>query len=392
MLSVLPCPQVAGFAIHVAATFALRPVSPAAPGSGGARASIPMRRFRWRLLVPAGSGQATRPVVGAVLQNAARLAIADLGGVGSTCGSTTPPASPGRPGHGPCGGRRRARDHPRARFCAGGQCRWRGHGAAGHQCAVLFQQCRHRGRQCVCPWANLPEHANRLVRLCRRQGSARIMIVHDRKHRRPAGRRPSRKASRGQAGRSWPRRATNSARTASPVRQAARQIAATREVIRGGCAVHDRRQCRCLAAADPDFARQRVERRGDAFHRPDPLGHVPQATLALPGVQGGWFALPDPALYRQFQTRYQAAYGEARIRSRGLPMTASRPSGRWSKPAGDALTVARADPGSGFVGGVNGIFRLRPMAPTNAALPWPGPQQSGVVIDPAPRSFAGAGF
>ena len=26
--------------------------------------------------------------------------------------------------------------------------------------------------------------------------------------------------------------------------------------------------------------------------------------LALPGVQGGWFALPDPGLYGQFQSRY----------------------------------------------------------------------------------------
>jgi ABC-type branched-subunit amino acid transport system substrate-binding protein len=37
---------------------------------------------------------------------------------------------------------------------------------------------------------------------------------------------------------------------------------------------------------------------------------IPAATIALPGTQGGWFALPDPSLYQQYQSRYQAAYGE----------------------------------------------------------------------------------
>ncbi|HEY6919268.1 MAG TPA: penicillin-binding protein activator, partial [Tabrizicola sp.] len=36
---------------------------------------------------------------------------------------------------------------------------------------------------------------------------------------------------------------------------------------------------------------------------------IPPATLALPGVQGGWFAMPDPGLSAQFQARYQGAYG-----------------------------------------------------------------------------------
>ncbi|MEY3534290.1 MAG: hypothetical protein RI979_2314 [Pseudomonadota bacterium] len=37
---------------------------------------------------------------------------------------------------------------------------------------------------------------------------------------------------------------------------------------------------------------------------------IPAATLGLPGVQGGWFALPDPALFAQFQNRFTAAYAE----------------------------------------------------------------------------------
>ena len=29
-----------------------------------------------------------------------------------------------------------------------------------------------------------------------------------------------------------------------------------------------------------------------------------------PGVQGGWFALPDPALYAQYQARYQSSFND----------------------------------------------------------------------------------
>ena len=36
---------------------------------------------------------------------------------------------------------------------------------------------------------------------------------------------------------------------------------------------------------------------------------IPQQTLALPGVQGGWFALPDTAASGAFSNRYKAAYG-----------------------------------------------------------------------------------
>ncbi len=33
---------------------------------------------------------------------------------------------------------------------------------------------------------------------------------------------------------------------------------------------------------------------------------IPAATLALPGVQGGWFALPDPAIYQQYRGALQS--------------------------------------------------------------------------------------
>ena len=38
---------------------------------------------------------------------------------------------------------------------------------------------------------------------------------------------------------------------------------------------------------------------------------IPATTLALPGVQGGWFALPDPQLSNAFNARFQGAFGQA---------------------------------------------------------------------------------
>ena len=38
---------------------------------------------------------------------------------------------------------------------------------------------------------------------------------------------------------------------------------------------------------------------------------LPASTMSFKGLQGGWFTLPDPSVMRQFEARYQGAYGEA---------------------------------------------------------------------------------
>src|SRR5690606_38034466 len=86
---------------------------------------------------------------------------------------------------------------------------------------------------------------------------------------------------------------------------------------------------------------------------------IPAATLALPGVQGGWFALPDPTLNQQFQSRYQSAFGEAPHPIAGLAYDGIAAIGALVKAGkADALTTSALTQGSGFVG-VSGIFRLR---------------------------------
>lgn len=120
---------------------------------------------------------------------------------------------------------------------------------------------------------------------------------------------------------------------------------------------------------------------------------IPPATLALPGVQGGWFARPSPTTSSLFKARYSAAYGNqphpiASLSYDGIAaIGALVKSGKPNALTSDALTQ-----GSGFVG-ASGIFRLRKDGTNQRGLAIAEIRNKQVVIiDPAPRSFAGAGF
>lgn len=120
---------------------------------------------------------------------------------------------------------------------------------------------------------------------------------------------------------------------------------------------------------------------------------IPSATTSLPGVQGGWFAMPDPALYQQFQNRYQSAYGEAPHPIAGLAYDGIAAIGALVKRGNSgALTTQALTQASGFVG-VSGIFRLRGDGSNERGLAVAQIRNNQVVIiDAAPRSFGGAGF
>lgn len=120
---------------------------------------------------------------------------------------------------------------------------------------------------------------------------------------------------------------------------------------------------------------------------------VPPASLSLPGLQNGWYAMPDPALFQQFQSRYTAAYGQPPHSIAGLAYDGIAAIGALVRAGkADALTGAALTQGAGFVG-VNGIFRLRADGTNERGLAIATIRNSQVVIlDPAPRSFGGAGF
>ncbi len=120
---------------------------------------------------------------------------------------------------------------------------------------------------------------------------------------------------------------------------------------------------------------------------------VPASALSLSGLQGAWFALPDPAFTSQFASRYQAAYGTAPHPIGGLAYDAIAAIGALvSQGQSDALTGQALTQPSGFAG-VNGVFRLLPDGTNERALAVGQIQNNQViVIDPAPRSFGGPGL
>ncbi|PWE26563.1 penicillin-binding protein activator [Pararhodobacter marinus] len=121
--------------------------------------------------------------------------------------------------------------------------------------------------------------------------------------------------------------------------------------------------------------------------------NVPPATLQLRGLQEGWFTLPDPAVTGQFESRYEAAYGAAPHPIAGLAYDGIAAIGALlGTGSPDAFSRASLTQGSGFVG-VNGVFRFLPDGTNQRGLAVAAIRDNAVVIlDPAPRSFAGTGL
>jgi hypothetical protein len=121
---------------------------------------------------------------------------------------------------------------------------------------------------------------------------------------------------------------------------------------------------------------------------------IPPATLSLPGVQGGWFAMPDPGLTAQFRSRYESAYGSQPVPVAGLAYDGIAAIGALAGRVKGGAPLGKSDltQSAGFAG-VSGIFRLLPNGTNERGLAIAQIRSNQVVIvDSAPRSFAGAGF
>ncbi|MCV2870163.1 penicillin-binding protein activator [Defluviimonas sp. WL0002] len=117
------------------------------------------------------------------------------------------------------------------------------------------------------------------------------------------------------------------------------------------------------------------------------------ANLTLSGLQGGWFALPDPAPSSSFQSRFAARYGSVPLPIAGLAYDGIAAIGALARSgSGNSLSGAALTQSAGFAG-VNGVFRLLPDGTNERALAVAEIRNGQIVIiDPAPRSFGGAGF
>lgn len=120
---------------------------------------------------------------------------------------------------------------------------------------------------------------------------------------------------------------------------------------------------------------------------------IPASTLSLPGLQGGWFAMPDPALSTLFTRRYTAAYGSDPHPLAGLAYDGIAAIGALvARGDSGILTPAELTQSQGFAG-VGGIFRLLPDGTNERALAIAEIQDNQVtIIDPAPKSFGIGGF
>ena len=118
---------------------------------------------------------------------------------------------------------------------------------------------------------------------------------------------------------------------------------------------------------------------------------VPQA-LALPGVQGGLFAVPDRGMISNFEARYRSTYGSDPHPLAGLAYDGIAAIGALVSTGNrNALTKAALTTRQGFQG-TNGIFRLMPNGLNERGLAVATVRNNQVVIlENAPRSFGRAG-
>lgn len=113
--------------------------------------------------------------------------------------------------------------------------------------------------------------------------------------------------------------------------------------------------------------------------------------LALPALQGGWFAAPEQAGFASFAQRYQAAFNESPIRIASLAYDAISLAAALNRTQGtqrfaEAVLTNR----SGFAG-VDGVFRFRADGLNDrglAVLEVRG--GTTATVDPAPRALPDA--
>ena len=378
--------KLVGFGIAAIALAACQPIPLGGNAGLGANSSGPVQVA---LLVPSGSGSAGDDLLARSLQNAAQLAIADLGTVqidlriystgGKPAGAQAAAIMAADEGAKIILGPVFAQNANAA-----------GVAVASRGISVLSfsNNTDIAGGNVFVLGPTFQNTANRLASFAASQGKRRVMVVNDRT---PAG----------EVGRSAIERGVGNAGGAVVARvgyefsqngilQAAPEIASQVRATGADAVFMTADTAGALPLLTQLLRDNRIDPSVAQF-----IGltrwDIPTATIALPGVQGGWFAMPDPSLYQQYQNRYQSAYGEAPHPISGLAYDGIAAIGALVK-RGTPLTQAALTQGSGFVG-VNGIFRLRGDGSNERGLAVAQIRNNQVVvIDAAPRSFGGAGF
>jgi branched-chain amino acid transport system substrate-binding protein len=114
--------------------------------------------------------------------------------------------------------------------------------------------------------------------------------------------------------------------------------------------------------------------------------------FAETAVQGGWFAAPDNAGFRNFSVRYRSRYGQDPVRTATLAYDAVALVAALVKTQGpQRFTEPVLTNASGFAG-IDGLFRFRTDGTSQRGLAvLRVTPNSSQVISPPPRAFSGSG-
>ncbi|WP_135448168.1 MULTISPECIES: penicillin-binding protein activator [Tabrizicola] len=359
------------------------PATGPAQGSGGS--------VKVALLIPSGSGQAQDELFGANLENAARLAMRDLSGVAIDLRVYRTGGSPARAS----ALAKQAVDEG-AQVILGPFYSEEANAAgvavanSGVNVLAFSNNAAIAGGNVFVLGQTFDNTARRLASYAVRNGKSKILIVHDRNVAGEVGKAAIERGVAAAGGSvvgvtSYEFSQNGIVQAASGIVGTARSSGATALFLTADTAG----ALPLLSQLLVDNGIDRATTQLIGLTRWD----IPPATLALPGVQGGWFALPDPGLQAQFQSRYQAAFGTAPVAVAGLAYDGIAAIGALARASKGAPISREALTQSAGFAGVSGVFRFLPNGTNQRGLAVATIRNNQVVvIDPAPRSFAGAGF
>ncbi|MFP5479903.1 MAG: penicillin-binding protein activator [Alphaproteobacteria bacterium] len=354
-----------------------------AQGSGGA--------VQVALLIPSGSGQAQDELFGKNLENAARLAMADLSGVKVDLRVYRTGGSPAKAS----ALAKQAVDEG-AQVILGPFYSEEANAAgvavanSGVNVLAFSNNAAIAGGNVFVLGQTFDNTARRLANYAVRNGKSRILVVHDRNVAGEVGKAAIERGVSAAGGSvvgvtSYEFSQNGIVQAASGIVSTARSSGATALFLTADTAG-------ALPLLSQLLVDNGIDRSTTQF-----IGltrwDIPPAALALPGVQGGWFAMPDPGRYAQFQSRYQAAYGSQPVAVAGLAYDGIAAIGALARRSNGAPITRDALTQSAGYAGVSGIFRLLPNGTNERGLAVATIRGGQVVvIDSAPRSFGGAGF
>ena len=362
-----------------------------APGQNTGQRIDPNAPVQVALLVPGGSGQSSDSFLARNLENAARMAIGDLNGVeidlrvyntGGNAATASSVASQAV--------------NDGAKIILGPlyaeAANAAGVAAAPANVNVLSfsNNPTIAGGNVFVLGATFENTANRLVNYATRQGTTRFAVVHGDDLQGQVGRDAIASAVRSNGAQlagvaSYPLSQQGITGAAGTIANTVRSNGADAVFLTAGANA----DLPIIATALPEAGINPVDTQYIGLTR---WNAVPQA-LSLPGLQGGLFALPDRAMTTNFEARYASIYGDQPHPLAGLAYDGIAAIGaRVARNGAGALTKSALTTNEGFQG-TQGIFRLRNNGLNERGLAVATIRNNQVVIlEPAPRSFGGAGF